>query len=100
MPQGPYQIVIVPNGGLHSLLNITAATVVKSTSSSQVVLSVTTAGSTTGLINDTNTVASVAASNLVFSIPEAVGVYVLNWPFAVGVTITPGTGQVLSVSYS
>ncbi len=81
-------------------LDITAQTVVKASPGKLFTVSVTTAGSTAGTVNDSATVAGIAAANLVGSF-EAVGVYPFyDWPCAAGIVITPGTGQVLSVSFS
>lgn len=81
-------------------LNVSAQTVVKASPGNVYVISVTTAGTTAGTVNDSATVAGVAASNLIGSF-EAVGIYAFyDFPCVNGITITPGTGQVLSVSYS
>lgn len=59
---------------------------------------VTTAGSATGAVYD----ASVASgtTNKVFTIPNTVGIYVVNFPVKYGIVVAPGTGQVVSISYS
>ena len=41
-----------------------------------------------------------AAANKIASIPNTVGVITLDWPCAVGIVVTPGSGQVLAVSYA
>lgn len=61
-------------------------------------ISVTTAGTSTGLVYDSN--AATVTTRPVYVIPEAVGVYVVNLPVSYGVLVQPGTGQVLTVSYS
>jgi hypothetical protein len=53
---------------------------------------VTTAGSTTGTIKDN--------LNVVFVVPTAVGVYPVNIPINYGIVFTPGTSQVVTISYS
>lgn len=63
-------------------------------------ISVTTAGSAAGTINDTATVGGIAAGNLIASIPNTVGIYWIDWPCVNGICITPGTSQVLSITYS
>jgi hypothetical protein len=85
--------------GAKSVLNITAATVVKATPGRLVKISVTTAGAA-GTANDCITTGAAAAANLIAAIPAAVGVISLDWPCAVGITITPGAAQVISVSYT
>jgi len=54
---------------------------------------VTTAGSTTGTIND-------GGKGVVFVVPTAVGVYPVNIPINYGIVFTPGTSQVVTISYS
>lgn len=97
MPQNPY---FPRPGGNKSSLNVTAATVIKATPGTVYNISVTTAGSAPGTVHDTNLVASAAAANLVYEIPNTVGNYPITFPCFTGITITPGTGQVLSVSYN
>lgn len=97
MPQNP----IVPRfGGSTSVLNITAATVVKAAPGTLWTITVTTAGSAAGSAHDVLTTGGAAAGNLIFDIPNTVGVYTLYWPCKTGIVITPGTGQVLSVAYA
>ena len=97
MAQNPY---VQRVGGNANALNITAPTVIKAHPGTIFNVSVTTAGSTAGKVSDVATVAGVAASNLVFSIPTVAGIYRLEFPCEQGIVITPGTGQVLSVSFS
>ena len=95
------QYPIVPRpGGSNSVLNITAATVVKATPGTLFTISVNTAGSTTGTASDVATTGAVAAANLIAEIPNTVGIYSLTWPCKTGIVITPGTGQVISVAYA
>jgi hypothetical protein len=96
------QIPLVPRfGGSASSLNInTSATVVKALPGTLWTVSVTTAGSAPGSVHDVATTGAAAAANLVYDIPNTVGVYSLYWPCKVGIVVTPGTGQVLSVAYA
>lgn len=95
------QYPLVPRpGGSNSVLNITAATVVKATPGTLFTISVNTAGSTVGTASDVATTGAVAAANLIAEIPNTVGIYSLTWPCKVGIVITPGTGQVLSVAFA
>jgi len=91
--------LLVSHGGISSSLNITAATVVKATPGRLVRISVIVAGSTVGTANDVITTGAVAVANQIATIPAAVGVIVVEWPCAAGITVVPGTGQTLSVSY-
>jgi len=91
--------------GSKSLLNITAATVIDDTTVSSYAprrighVHVLVAGSTTGTVNDCLTTAAAAAANLIFTIPNTVGVYVVDFPCLQGIVIVPGTGQTVAVSY-
>lgn len=86
-------------GGAFVQYNISTSTLIKSASGVLFRVSVTTAGTTTGAVYDTNATGSVGAANLVGVIPEAVGVYEFVWPCQTGIVVVPGTSQVLSVSY-
>lgn len=86
-------------GGNASSLDISAAAVVKASPGTLYRISVTTAGTTAGSANDVATVAGVAAANLICEIPNTVGVTELVWPCGAGIVITPGTGQIISVSF-
>lgn len=85
---------------LSTSYNITAATVVKATPGKLAYISVVTAGSAAGSANDCATTGAAAAGNKVATIPAAVGVIPVNWPCGTGITITPGSGQVIAVSYA
>lgn len=91
---------LVPEEGVNATLNITAATVVKSGPGRLMRVSVITAGSAVGKAYDTNATGSVDASNQIGTIPNTVGTYVFNWPCFDGITIVPGTSQVLAVSFA
>jgi len=81
-------------------LAITTQTVVKATPGVLAKLIVLVAGNATGTANDCATTGAVGTSNEIFVIPETVGIYDLNWPCLVGIVITPGTGQTVSVSFA
>ena len=86
--------------GLVARANITgAALLVKSGVGRVCRVSVNTAGSTVGSISDSATTGGVAASNLIATIPDVVGVYDIDMPILNGLVITPGTGQVLGPSW-
>jgi hypothetical protein len=86
--------------GINSFLNISAATAVKSTKGRIVKVNVTTAGSAPGSVYDRATTSGTGAANLVASIPNTVGSYTIDFPCANGIVVTPGTGQVVSVSFN
>jgi hypothetical protein len=92
--------------GRLTALNISAAAVVKTGPSRVARVSVVTAGSAAGGVYDCNVTTTTegfvepAAGNKIATIPNAVGVYVLDWPCSLGIVVVPGSEQVLSVSYS
>ena len=90
----------VSSGGISNSYNITAAAAVKTTPGRLVKISVVTAGSAAGSANDCAATGDAAAANKIASIPNTVGVITLDWPCAVGIVVTPGSGQVLAVSYA
>jgi hypothetical protein len=81
-------------------LGLSASSVVSAQSGRVYSINVTTAGSTTGAIYDSSTVAGAGSTNLIFVIPNSVGVVNLNFPFTNGLVYVPGSGQVASISYS
>lgn len=90
----------VNGDGWKSSLNIAASAVVESGGGGIVRVVVNTAGSTPGAVYDNNSLASGnTAANLIFSVPNTVGIYYLNWPTFAGIVVNPGASQVLSVSY-
>lgn len=84
--------------GAQSTGSVSAATLVQLGNGRVATVVVTTAGSAAGHIYDGNTAAS--TTNPVYVIPNTVGVYVVNMPVTLGLVVTPGTGQVVNVSYS
>jgi hypothetical protein len=101
-------IVTAINGAANIYLSVNGTTdypniktspvLVKSGAGRLAVVSVVTAGSTVGTIYDAN--AATATTNPVYTIPNTVGVYVVNMPVSFGLVVSPGTSQVVSVSYS
>jgi hypothetical protein len=88
---------VQPETGYSSTLNMTAATQVKATAGRAYKISVVTAGAV-GQLCDTTTVC--AAANVVMTVPAAVGVYEINWPFATGIRYEPGAAQVSAISWN
>ena len=91
--------------GTKSSLNITSAILLDATGISEYTprrvshVHVLVAGSTPGSVNDANSIANAATANLVYSIPNVVGIYLVDFPMMNGIVVTPGTGQTLAVSY-
>ncbi|WP_320533664.1 hypothetical protein [Robbsia andropogonis] len=97
MPQNP----IVPRaGGGLSVLNITAATVVKSSPGTIFRANVVVAGTAAGGVYDASATSGNTAANLVATLPDTLGPIELEFPCANGILIVPGTGQTIAVSYS
>lgn len=57
------------------------------------------AGTTAGGVFDSATVAGAVAAVQMASIPNTVGSYLVDMPFFAGLTVVPGAGQTLAVSY-
>lgn len=100
-------IVVAINGLAQTYLNVngvsnaaglTATTLVKTTSGRLCTVSVIVSGAAVGKIYDASS-ASVT-TNPVYTIPTAVGVYVVNLGMLYGVVVAPGTGQTVTIGYS
>lgn len=65
-------------------------------------VSVIVGGSTTGTIYDATSVnaATAGTGTRIFTIPAAVGVYSVMLPVHTNIVVTPGTNQIVVVSYS
>jgi hypothetical protein len=90
----------------NSVYGINATTIVKSGAGFVQGISVTTAGSTAGGIYDASTVSgAVALGPLAFAIPAVTGMFVgiptpPGWYCQFGITVVPGSGQVLNITYN
>jgi hypothetical protein len=60
---------------------------------------VTVAGSAAGTINNASSTVSPAASNVLCAVPTTVGIVEAGMVFTNGLTIVPGTGQSINVTY-
>jgi len=80
------------------LNNISAATLVSTGQGRLASIAVLTAGSAVGAAYDATL--SSATTNKIVTIPNTVGMIVVNIPTNNGIVIAPGTGQVVTVSYS
>lgn len=86
--------------GNATALDISSATVAKSSPGVLVSVQVITAGSTAGAAYDSTSTSGNTAANQVCAIPNTVGVYPVQMPCASGIVVSPGTGQVVAISYS
>lgn len=89
----------IVQGGTMSALNITVPTVLKIGAGRVARVVVNTAGTTAGMISDAAATGGALAANLIANIPATAGTTEYDFPFAAGLLITPGTGQVLAVSF-
>ena len=84
--------------GSQNLADVSTTTLIKQGAGRIASVSVTTAGSTVGKIYDASL--STSTSNLVWSIPNTVAITVINFPLRFGLVVAPGTGQIVTISYS
>ena len=84
--------------GAQNKAAMAAATLVKASAGRVAVVVVTTAGSTSGTIYDAAAIGTTLYP--IYTIPNTVGVYVLNMPCNYGIVVAPGTGQVVTISWS
>src|SRR5579863_5648856 len=81
-------------GYVQTALAIMSGTVVKASPGAVIKASVTVAGSGAGAIYDcASTAAASATANEVAVLPATVGIYDIQFPCAVGITVLPGSGQ-------
>ena len=100
-------IVTALNSGVQGYLNVnaaaskcnlSAATVVKSTSGRLATVSILSGGSAVGYIYDSNSTSNTSLP--LYAIPTTVGLAFVNLPFTNGLLVAPGTGQTVTVGYS
>jgi hypothetical protein len=101
---------VVALNTINSSINYFSGRITSSTTSSSAVavtgsgvlvnVSVVTAGTTAGAINDANTTGGATTANTLISIPNTIGVFTCGQHFTKGLVIVPGTGQYINVTYS
>ena len=84
--------------GAQNAAAISTPTLIHAGSGRLCAVSVTTAGSTAGRIYDSTNPSATATP--IYVIPNVLGVTVPNLPYSFGLVASPGTGQVITVSYS
>jgi hypothetical protein len=82
------------SGEISTTTNLSAAT------SRIATVSVIVAGSTPGTVYDANSISNAVVGTRLFIIPNTVGVTFLNMPIVNGLVVSPGSGQIVTVSYS
>lgn len=103
MVQGPIQVAdrYAPEDFASGLNNISGATNVVRTRAGNVrKVSVNVAGAATAspAAQFYDATAGSASAALAFVIPNAIGIYAVNWPFKTGLNIVAQSGAVLSVT--
>lgn len=73
---------------------------VKDSSARLASVSVIVAGSTVGYAYDAKTTTITHETSKLYVIPNTVGIYFVNMPAGLGLVVSPGTDQVVTVSYS
>lgn len=96
MPQTPYSF---PAGGTLNSLVISTNTVLKAYPGQVCTFSVITSGSTSGSIHDCTTSGAATSGNVGQVIPNSVGNTYAPFRYQNGITVIPGTGQVVSVAF-
>lgn len=90
---------VTPADARSSLHNITSAATILAAPGWIVNVIVVIAGSAAGSVNDCATTGAVSVNNQIIALPTAAGSVLMNWPCLVGITVTPGTGQTISIAY-
>ena len=86
--------------GMLNALEISSPTLVQLGPSKLADVVVIVAGSTVGYIYDAGTVAAAVTGKRAFVIPNTVGMLQASFPFQNGIVVIPGSGQIVSISYS
>jgi hypothetical protein len=87
------------HAGSYSTKELSASNVIKTTAGWLASVSVIVAGSTQGYLYDTTTT-SATSGNRIYAVPNTIGIYQVQIPFASGLVFVPGTGSIISVGYS
>lgn len=99
--------VVAVNNVSQTLLNIVGNKVYPAISTTTLVqniggrlarVSITTAGSTDGTIYDSSS--ATVTTRPIYTIPNTIGIVEVNLPVVNGILVVPGSGQVVTVSYS
>lgn len=91
---------LIVGKGVKTTLNLAAGAHLIQAGAGRVArISVNTAQTSVGAVNDCATTGAVAAANLLCPIPEAQGIYDIDMPVSLGIVLTVGTAGVVSVSF-
>jgi len=86
--------------GTATSVTVTSSTLLFTGKGYLVNVSVVVAGSTAGLIYDSNSTSTTPANRAMAAAPATLGVYKLGQIFNNGLVVVPGTGQSLNVTFS
>jgi len=86
--------------GIATSSTVTASTIIFSGKGYIVSFAVVVAGSASGLINNASSTVLPSATNALCATPNVVGIYPVGMVFTNGLTIVPGTGQSINVTYT
>jgi len=94
-----YVNLLSNHNGANSTKEIAASKLIKSSGGWLASVSVINIGSTQGYLYDTNSTTALTG-NRIYAVPNTLGVYQIQIPFATGLVFVPGTGSIISVGYS
>ena len=94
-----YVNLLSNHSGFYSTKELSATNLIKSSSGWLASVSVIVGGSTQGYLYDTNST-SLTSGNRSYAVPNTLGIYQVQIPFATGLVFVPGTGSIISVGYS
>ena len=92
-----YVTAINTHAGFNNSKEVSTASVIKSSSGWLATVSVIVAGSTQGYLYDAT---SAASGSRIYAVPNTLGIYQIQVPFATGLYFSPGTGSIIAVGYS
>ena len=92
-----YATALNTHAGVYNSKEVSVASVIKSSSGWLATVSVIVAGSTQGYLYDAT---SAVAGSRIYAVPNTLGIYQIQVPFATGLYFSPGTGSIISVGYS
>jgi len=92
-----YVLSINSHAGFFTSKEVSTGSAIKSSSGWLATVSVIVAGSTQGYLYDAT---SAASGGRIYAVPNTLGIYQIQVPFATGLYFSPGTGSIISVGYS
>jgi hypothetical protein len=98
MPQGPLAFFDIAARGSKTALYVQTSLVLKAAPGTIARVNVLVAGAQ-GTVNDCTATAAAVTANEIAVIPATVGPVALDFPCLSGITVVPGSGQIISVAY-